>query len=208
MPRPSPLAATLAYYAQHATEFDLRTRSADLSALYDRFARLVPEGSLILDAGCGTGRDAAVFLARGYRVDAFDASPELVAIARRQGVPARVSTFRRMRARERYDAIWASASLLHLPRREIPIVLRIFARALKPGGVLFVSLKGGQGEGFQEDGRFFSLFSAEEFAHYLRAGRGFVIRDSWASNAPDSAGRKVTWLNFLAIRPKRQSARV
>ena len=41
----------------------------------------LPAGARILDAGCGSGRDAKAFAALGHRVTAFDASPELAALA-------------------------------------------------------------------------------------------------------------------------------
>jgi len=52
-----------------------------MSALYARFLESVPLAGLLLDAGCGSGRDSKAFLAMGYRVCAFDASPALVEMA-------------------------------------------------------------------------------------------------------------------------------
>jgi hypothetical protein len=124
----------------------------------------------------------------------------MVAIARGRGVNARVSTFRRLRARNRYHGIWACASILHVPHAEIPIVLRLFARALVEGGALYVSLKRGHGEEVQDDGRFFSLFTQREFARYLTAECLFKVRKAWSQQSPDSAGRRVTWLNFIAVK--------
>src|SRR3712207_7267921 len=45
---------------------------------HDRFLRRVRPGGRILDAGCGTGRDALAFVQRGFEVVAFDASAEMV----------------------------------------------------------------------------------------------------------------------------------
>lgn len=203
----NPLTKTLAFYAEHAEEFDRKTRSIDLSELYEKFTRNLPPGSFVLDAGCGTGRDALAFQQRGFRIDAIDASPQLVEIARRHGANARVSTFRRLRARAKYQGIWACASLLHVPHAEIPIVLRNFARALVDNGVLYVSLKQGTGESFTPDGRFFSLFSLQEFSHFLEQEKLFSVKHAWTNRSPDSAGKPITWLNFLALKRPKPRAR-
>ena len=73
---------TLDYYEAHAEQFFADTQSVDMAPLYERFLSELPVGALILDAGCGSGRDSKAFLERGYRVSAFDASEKLVALAR------------------------------------------------------------------------------------------------------------------------------
>ena len=65
------------YYNQHAQQFIVDTLEVDMAPLYTRFLPLLPEGAHILDAGCGSGRDAAHFLAQGFRVSAMDASEVL-----------------------------------------------------------------------------------------------------------------------------------
>ena|SRR5205807_552927 len=76
---------TVTYYERHADSFLSATVHVDLGSLYEPFLALVPEGGLILDAGCGSGRDSRAFLERGYRVRAFDASPELYASGEYRG---------------------------------------------------------------------------------------------------------------------------
>jgi 2-polyprenyl-3-methyl-5-hydroxy-6-metoxy-1,4-benzoquinol methylase len=66
---------------RHAEEFAARTRDLDMTAVYEEFLPLVLPGGHILDAGCGTGRDSAAFLQRGFKVTAFDASKALVEMA-------------------------------------------------------------------------------------------------------------------------------
>ena len=69
------------YYAQNAQQFFMNTVHVDTSELYEGFLAAIPAGGLILDAGCGSGRDTKEFIDRGYRVVAFDSSPELAALA-------------------------------------------------------------------------------------------------------------------------------
>jgi SAM-dependent methyltransferase len=68
---------TIAYYNDNAEAFFSDTAGVDMSELHRRFLREIPEGGLILDAGCGSGRDSKAFLDLQFRVRAFDASPEL-----------------------------------------------------------------------------------------------------------------------------------
>lgn len=193
-----PLAINRAYYKAHAEDFCRRSAALSMDRTYEPFLRVIAPGGRILDAGCGSGRDAIAFLARGYHVMAIDASPDMVEAARSRGVEARVLTFQRMQLNEEFDGIWACASLLHVPHAEMPAVLRRFARALRPQAVLYVSLKEGQGENVAEDGRFFSYFTLDEFVQLLTSEGLFQMIDVWRNIDPDSSGTVRPWLNFLA----------
>ncbi|WP_338040958.1 hypothetical protein [Marinomonas algicola] len=70
-------ANTTLYYNMYAEDFAENTLSVDMSALYQCFLPLIPLQGHILDAGCGSGRDAKYFQSLGYEVSAFDASSEL-----------------------------------------------------------------------------------------------------------------------------------
>jgi SAM-dependent methyltransferase len=63
------------YYQHNAGMFFADTGDVDMTLLYRRFLPLLPEAAHVLDAGCGSGRDALAFARRGHRVTAFDASP-------------------------------------------------------------------------------------------------------------------------------------
>ncbi|HEX5794036.1 MAG TPA: methyltransferase domain-containing protein, partial [Rheinheimera sp.] len=72
---------TIDYYNQHAAEYVQATVNVDMAELYAEFVPLVKTGGHILDAGCGSGRDAWHFKQLGFSVSAFDASAELATIA-------------------------------------------------------------------------------------------------------------------------------
>lgn len=113
--------ATLDYYNTNAVLFCFDTVDVDMSALRAKFLARLPDVSLILDAGCGSGRDSRAFLAQGYRVSAFDASPELARLASElTGQLVATRTFAQVDEVACYDGIWACASLLHLPETDIP----------------------------------------------------------------------------------------
>lgn len=134
--------ATLGYYERHAGEYFDRSFANDLSPNHHRFLTRLPASALILDAGCGSARDAQAFQHQGHRVSAFDACAALAELAtQRTGIPVQVRYFSDVTEIAAYDGIWASASLLHVPLAELPDTLGRLWTALKPGGTLFVSFK-------------------------------------------------------------------
>ena len=159
---------TIAYYDAHADEFAARTLPADLTDVADAFLALLPAGGRILDFGCGAGRDARLFMDRGYDVDAVDGSAQMCRVAReRSGVPARRMLFSELSAQEEYGGIWACSSVLHLPRDELRPVLERMTRALKHSGVMYLSFKYGEFEG-ERNGRHFTDFTGRTFLAFLK----------------------------------------
>ncbi|EIM31451.1 DNA/RNA helicase, superfamily II [Leptothrix ochracea L12] len=138
---------TAHFYNRHAVEFFGSTVGVDMAPLHARFLAGLPAGAAVLDAGCGSGRDARAFAERGYRVSAFDASPALAALASKHcGFPVAVRRFEDVEDIACFDGIWCCASLLHVAQADVPEVLTRLWRALRPGGALYVSFKHGQGE--------------------------------------------------------------
>lgn len=149
---------TLHYYQNHAQDFFDGTVNVDMTPLYEAFTQHLPHGARVLDAGCGSGRDAKAFHEMGYQVDAFDASSAMVELAKQHtGLPVQLMTFSEIDGKAQYDGIWCCASLLHVPSSELPEVMQKLADALKPGGVWYVSFKYGNGERVQGERRFTDL---------------------------------------------------
>jgi SAM-dependent methyltransferase len=159
MSRPSdPVADTLAYYDRHATEFCGRTRDVDMTDLYAPFLARIPQGGRILDVGCGSGRDSAAFLRRGYDVVSMDGSQAMVvATTALTGRAALHLRFDEISFRDEFDGIWACASLLHVVRHELLDVFQRLATALRAGGVLYVSFKRGTGDVVRESRHFVDM---------------------------------------------------
>jgi SAM-dependent methyltransferase len=192
-------ASTSAYYEQHARQFFDETVAVDMSPLYERILRRVPHGGCILDAGCGSGRDTRAFLERGYHVVAFDASQNLADLASAHtGLPIRVLRFQDIDWHARFDGIWACASLLHVPAAELPYVLTLMAKALKPQGVIYASFKYGQGER-DHNGRRFTDLNEAGLAALLQAVHCLDELETWVTTDLRPGRETESWLNTVLV---------
>lgn len=187
---------TLKYYQDNAQTFFDGTVNVDMSSLYETFTKHLAPGARVLDAGCGSGRDAKAFLEMGYQVEAFDASSAMVELAREHtGLPVQLMTFADVDWKEEFDGIWCCASLLHVPAVELPVVMRRLADALKPGGVGYVSFKYGDGER-EVDGRRFTDMDEVELEILLKTVAWMKIAKMWTTR-DQRPGNNEFWLNGI-----------
>lgn len=192
--------STAGYYDRNAEEYFKQTAEADLSVLYERFLPMVRPGGSILDAGSGSGRDLLRFREKGFKAIGIDVSNALVQLARTYaGVPCHQMRLEDVKYVERFDAVWACASLLHLPKSALVEVIRRLGGALKTGGVIFASMQIGSGEGYLADGRYYAYYQPAEFRRLMQTS-GLIIEQDWTSQ--DSLGRQtpVQWFNVIARR--------
>lgn len=188
---------TREYYRQNARSFFDSTANVDMSTLHDAFLSRLPVKAHLLDAGCGSGRDAKAFADRGHEVSAFDASPELAVLASQHcGFDVHVRTFADIVEVDAYDGIWCCASLLHVPAAELPACLTRLWRALRPGGCMYVSFKLGAGER-EHAGRRFTDADDATLRRWLAPLSLVSSVDTWESEdrRPEHSER---WLNALA----------
>lgn len=185
------------YYDQHAQQFFDRTHAVSMEAFYAPFLALIPAGGHILDAGCGSGRDAKEFLARGYQVTAFDAARHMAALASRHaGIPVQVMRFEDITFNREFDGVWTCASLLHVSRAKMPDVFRRVATSLKPGGVWYMSFKYGDGDSIR-DGRMFTNYDEPGLRHLLGAFPELSIVSMSTSGDVRSDRENEQWLNVI-----------
>ncbi len=152
---------TLSFYAEEAEVYTHRNDNRFYEQL-DTFLACLTPGSSILELGCGGGDDSAHMLAQGFDVTPTDGSPELAYQAqKRLGIQAEVLKFDQIEYRNEFDAVWANACLLHVPRPHLKAILQRVERALKSGGRFYASYKAGQQEGRDKFGRYYNYPSAE-----------------------------------------------
>jgi ubiquinone/menaquinone biosynthesis C-methylase UbiE len=170
----------------------LKTQYAEAGAAYfdinhiTTFAKRLPNGATVLDAGCGAGRDADILSKQGLEVTGVDLSGGLLEVARKtfpeitfvQGnlldLPFDDASF---------DGVWSNTSLLHLETAEdVKRALGEIYRVLKKPGLLHVVVKAQTGanktavvsDKLSGHDRFFQYFTVDELSQLLTAA-GFNI---------------------------------
>lgn len=171
----------------------------------DHFVRLVPKRHpkpIVADIGCGPGFDSAILRDRGLNVVGLDLSWGMVRAANQIFRGSYVQAdMCHLPLASLFDGLWVNASLLHLPRHKVPAALSGFATALRPGGCLFLSVKEGQGEAWQEQAyghrepRFFTYWRRDELDTLLGYA-GLTIIEGWS----DRQNETTTWLIRYARR--------
>ena len=189
--------STIDYYDKNAYQFAQDTISADVTQIQDIFLGKLHSGDYILDFGCGSGRDTKYFLERGFQVDAIDGSEELCKIASEYtGILVKHMLFEELAEIEKYDGIWACASILHLSKNDLKNVFKIMTTAIKNGGIIYTSFKYGDFEGVR-NGRYFTDFTYETFKDYLQGIPGLMIDEHWITEDVRPGRGEEKWLNLI-----------
>jgi ubiquinone/menaquinone biosynthesis C-methylase UbiE len=192
---------TNATYDQIAADYAAQVgRNDALAESRRRFAARLVVGARVLDVGCGPAHDTAGLRDLGLRAIGFDRSRGMLAQARPHQLPLLLGDMRQLPLRAgALDGLWVCASFLHIPKPDAPEVLRELRRVLRPGGVLFISIKRGQGQRWIAHGsggqRFFVFYQEDELDALLTAA-GFIVRESWLD--ADHLGRPEPWIARLA----------
>ncbi len=164
---------TLEHYEVNAADFWEGTRDHDVSQNYAALLhRLEGAGPFsILDFGCGPGRDLAYFRSLGHEAVGLDGCPEFCSMARKHsGCEVLEQDFLALSLpRDRFDGVFANASLFHVPSRDLPRVLGELAAALKPRGVLFSSNPRGLNEEGWQGKRYGCYWDIERWRAVVRA---------------------------------------
>ncbi len=188
---------TLIYYKDHAKIFSESTVNVDFSAYQNKFLNALHEDAWILDFGCGSGRDTRYFLEQGYTVDAIDGSAELCRLASEYtGISVKHMLFQDLKEAGRYDAVWACASILHLPYAELSDVIKKMTAALKDNGLIYTSFKYGSFEGIR-NGRYFTDMTEERVEKLLKDTEGLEIEETWITSDVRPGRSEEKWLNLF-----------
>jgi 2-polyprenyl-3-methyl-5-hydroxy-6-metoxy-1,4-benzoquinol methylase len=170
----------------------------------EELVALVGAGARVLEIGAGGGRDALAMEELGLVVRRTDVTPAFVALLREQGhdcdlLDPLVDDLSSPEGP--YDAVWANASLLHVARADLPAVLARLGAVTRDGGLLRISLKEGDGEGWSAHG---SITRPRHFTYWQAAALdGVVTAAGWSdvairSGVPGTRGE--TWLKLSAVR--------
>lgn len=189
---------TLDYYNKNSEEYFNSTLNVDMTNTYKPFLKLVPKDGKILDLGCGSGRDSMNFMKLGYEVTSVDGAKKLAKRASvLLGKEVIVSTFEELELKEKFHGIWACASLLHIKREDLKIVLNNLYNNLDDNGVFYMSFKYGEKEYVDDKNRYFNCFTDESIISFINENTKYNILGLYITE--DKLGRvnEVKWVNLI-----------
>ncbi len=202
---------TIAWYDKNAEQYSENSHKINFEKSIDAFLALLPEHPTVLEAGCGTGRDARVFKDRGVEIVGIDISKGLLGVARTENsdITFIEGDLRALPLEENsFDGVWAHASLVHLETIEdAEKSLAEFFRVLKAGGFLYVLVKARQGsektaivsDSLSNHNRFFRYYTPEELSELLTSA-GFAQGDHQVLDDPHGR-EEVKWIRSVVQKP-------
>ena len=192
---------TLNYYNENAKEYFETTKNLKTTEIYKQFLSMVKPSGKVLDLGCGSGRDSLYFKNAGFDVTSVDGSIELAKEAEKLiNQEVIVSKFEDFKSEERFDGIWACASLLHVRRENIEEVLRNLADNLNKGSVFYLSFKYGDDEYIDERGRYFNCYKEEGFEKMVSSIKEYKVKSMYKTGDSLGGRANLTWLNIILER--------
>jgi len=154
----------------------------------DNFLGYVPTNGRILDLGCGPGFDSAYFVSKGFCVTGIDLSKEMLKLAKEKCPRGefKLIDFRKIEFPTNcFDGIFASCSLIHIPKKDVLPTLKKFHKVLKKEGVIYISLQGGKPEEIFLDEPFkpveklfINVMNLDEIYALLKKSRFEIIKTS------------------------------
>lgn len=169
-------AYTQSSYQATAEEYARNVANLAPTISIEKFCTLLPPQGVMVDIGCGSGRDAQIFSEKGLKVLGVDFCSNLLEIARKT---APLAQFQLLDIEETslptatFDGAWASSSLSHISKTMFPQVLKNIYKSLKDKGYFYINMKKGSGEVLEPDARygafqkFWSFFEEEELKQLL-----------------------------------------
>lgn len=188
------------YYEENADDFIKSTIHADVSSLYRKFEKYLAKGCRILDLGSGSGRDSKYFTEKGYDVIAVD--PSLAMCKRTKeyaGVPTFLMKAEELSFEKQFDAVWACASLLHVPRTKQVIAMHRIYDSMNIGGILYSSWKYGDQDRVK-DGRIFTDLDEDGLSMILKEIPGLCLIETWVTSDVRMEQKEQKWLNALIMK--------
>ena len=175
-----------AYWNQY---YKNRVCSEEPSPFAQYVATLVDPGRQMVELGCGNGRDAVFFASQGLNITALDMSQE--AISELQGRGISNAEFQcgdfvnaEIHQPDSYDYAYSRFTIHSINRSQEQVLLNNLFRGLRPGGKLFVEVRGvhdplfGKGKQVERNAFFYDN-------HYRR----FIVMDELTASLEERGFR-------------------
>ena len=146
---------------------------------FDTFRGYLHSGS-VLEIGAGIGYCADSLIAQGYDYLGLEPSVANINLAQLRHPDSKFLPLRLNQFQTDFliDGFWASSSLLHIPKQELPDNLSHLRDVMREGSIGFISMKAGNGQAYDTKDRWFSYYQFDEFAQYLANADFFVLPQS------------------------------
>lgn len=189
---------SIEYYNKYAAKVYEDTVDVDMSEIMKEFLAELEEGDTILDLGCGSGRDSLILYDLGFDVTPLDASEEMCKLAEiHTGLDVLQMTYEELEFEDVFEGIWACGSLLHVPKSEMKEILSRLSTALCARGILYMSVRKGDFEGFRGE-RYFSDYTEDSLEAMIEKTGCFEVIKIWETQDVRSAHQDTRWVNLLA----------
>jgi ubiquinone/menaquinone biosynthesis C-methylase UbiE len=136
--------AVLASYDAEAPTYDENDYPTDTQREWvARLLQLFPPGGAVLDAPCGTGRYFSMVAAAGHRIAGVDQSAGMLTQARAREIACSLElvALQDLSYTHEFDAVMTIDAMENIPPEDWPLVLANVHRAVRPGGLLYVTVE-------------------------------------------------------------------
>jgi 2-polyprenyl-3-methyl-5-hydroxy-6-metoxy-1,4-benzoquinol methylase len=143
--------------------------------------RTILQHNRVLDVGAGTGTLAQWMQGEGLEILCLDPSEEMVRRCKKKGLNTTMGTIQDFHSEEKFSGVMAISSLIHVPKRELPLAFEKIYSLLDRKGLCFLSFIVGKGEAWEDPlkqgtQRFFSFLSTKD-VHKLIGGIFTVLEE-------------------------------
>ena len=200
---------TISYYDSKAADQVQKYEQADMSEVHAILCKAFISGARLLELGCGSGRDAAFLLSKGFDVLITDGSSNILDYAL-QIHPELEPRHRLLRlpepfpfGGEEFDGVYAIGVFMHLDLSGYASSLKEIWRVLKKGGRFFFSVPHYRDDLIEQErddrGRLYTALSEQDWIKECESV-GFVMLSTYKTE--DSLGRRgIGWISFLLEKP-------
>lgn len=193
---------TIEYYNKNVELFVSSTKDVEFNKMQNMLLKYLKKGDYILDLGCGSGRDSKAFLEKGFKVVSVDGSEKLCNIASSYiGQEVIFTTFQNFKSDIKFNGIWACASLLHLPYKDLKEVIKNLRNNLKEEGYFYLSFKYGEFEG-ERNGRYFTNMTEKKFRNLIKDISEYEIVEEKITSDARKGREEEKWLNIILKKVK------
>ena len=189
---------TINFYDENALKYADWSSKKDSYIELEQFCDLIFNNGHILDFGCGSGWACNYFIEKNFLVTALDASKNLLSNIEENICLKKIhSDFSNIEYKNEFDGVWASFSLQHVSKDQIPCILELLNNSLKPNSFLYIGVH--EGENIYRDrfGRLYCYFNDKEIRFLLNKSN-FKILNINKKKSLSFDGKKINIMHIFS----------